>query len=80
MGEAMANGKTERRRGRALWGAGIVAVALAAGLYLTPYGGFALHGLPVGAGVAAELACSGVFVSDRRWTMWCATTFCACRR
>lgn len=48
-----------------LWGAGIVVAAIAAVLTLTPYGGFVVHGLPVGAGVAAELACSGVFVSNR---------------
>lgn len=44
---------------------GVAVLALAGFLYLTPYGGFVVHGLPVGAGVAAELACSGVFVSDR---------------
>lgn len=44
---------------------GVAAAGLAAFLYATPYGGFVTHGLPVGAGVAAELACSGVFVSDR---------------
>ena len=38
---------------------------LAAG-YFTPYGGFAINGPTVGAGVAAELTCAGVFVSNRK--------------
>ena len=46
-------------------GLGAIMAAILAAAFLTPYGGFILHGLPVGAGVAAELACSGVFVSDR---------------
>lgn len=32
----------------------------------TPYGAFAIHGPSVGAGVAAQLACAGVFVSHRK--------------
>ena len=59
-----ANGMTGRLGHPALWLGAVVALVAAVG-YLTPYGGFAIHGLPVGAGVAAELACSGVFVSDR---------------
>ena len=34
--------------------------------YFTPYGAFAVHGPTVGAGVAAQLACAGVFVSHRK--------------
>src|SRR5579862_4729920 len=34
--------------------------------YFTPYGSFAIHGPSVGAGVAAEIACAGVFVSHRK--------------
>ena len=55
---------TDWLRRPGLWLGAVVALVATAG-YLTPYGGFAIHGLPVGAGVAAELACSGVFVSDR---------------
>ena len=55
---------TDWLRRPSLW-LGAVAVLVAAAGYLTPYGGVAIHGLPVGTGVAAELACSGVFVSDR---------------
>ena len=51
-------------RRRRLWVASI-AVLLLAGAALSPYASYAIHGLPVGAGVAAELACAGVFVSDR---------------
>lgn len=47
-----------------LWLGGILAVALAIG-YLTPIGPFAINALPVGAGVSAQLACGGVFVSGR---------------
>lgn len=53
------------RLGRAsLWLGAVLAVVLAVG-WLTPYGGFALNMLPVGAGVSAQLACGGVFVSGR---------------
>jgi hypothetical protein len=48
-----------------LWLGGILLAILAAG-YLTPYGGFAINGPTVGAGVAAELTCAGVFVSNRK--------------
>ncbi|HTT98992.1 MAG TPA: serine hydrolase [Rhizomicrobium sp.] len=48
-----------------LWLGGILLVILAAG-YFTPYGGFAINGPTVGAGVAAELTCAGVFVSNRK--------------
>ncbi len=50
--------------GRRLWFALIAALVLV-GVVLSPYASYAVHGLPVGAGVAAELACAGVFVSDR---------------
>ncbi len=42
----------------ALIGAGVVA--------FTPYGSLAIHGPSVGAGVAAQMACAGVFVSHRK--------------
>jgi CubicO group peptidase (beta-lactamase class C family) len=48
-----------------LWLGGLLLVLLAAG-YFTPYGGFAINGPTVGAGVAAELTCAGVFVSNRK--------------
>ncbi len=48
-----------------LWLGGILLVVLAAG-YFTPYGGFALNGPTVGAGVSAQIACAGVFVSGRK--------------
>jgi CubicO group peptidase (beta-lactamase class C family) len=48
-----------------LWLGGVLLVILAAG-YFTPYGGFFLNGPSVGAGVAAELTCAGVFVSNRK--------------
>jgi CubicO group peptidase (beta-lactamase class C family) len=51
-------------RGAGLGAAAIVLLALAAG-YFTPYGGFVVHGPAVSAGVSAELACAGVFVSNR---------------
>jgi CubicO group peptidase (beta-lactamase class C family) len=47
-----------------LWIGGVLLAIMAAG-YFTPYGGFAINGPTVGAGVAAQLACAGVFVSDR---------------
>ena len=49
-------------------GIGVGALALiGAGVgYFTPYGAFAVHGPSVGAGVAAEIACAGVFVSHRK--------------
>src|SRR5690349_4425551 len=49
-------------------GIGVGALALiGAGVgYFTPYGPFAIHGPSVGAGVAAEIACAGVFVSHRK--------------
>ncbi len=47
-----------------LWIGGILLALLAVG-YFTPYGGFVINGPTVGAGVAAELTCAGVFVSDR---------------
>lgn len=34
--------------------------------YFSPYAAFARNALPVGAGVAAQLACAGVYVSDRK--------------
>lgn len=34
--------------------------------YFTPYGPFAINGPTVGAGISAQLACAGVFVSDRK--------------
>ena len=43
---------------------GIAIVVLGIG-YFTPYGAFAVTALPVGAGVSAQLACGGVFVSNR---------------
>lgn len=48
-----------------LWCAAIAAAA-AVFLYATPYGAFALNGPSVSAGVSAELACGGVFVSGRK--------------
>ncbi len=42
----------------------VAAIALGVG-YFTPIGPFAVTALPVGAGFAAQLACGGVFVSDR---------------
>src|SRR3569832_1267715 len=49
-------------------GLGVAALALiGAGVgYFTPYGPFAIHGPSVGAGVAAEITCAGVFVSRRK--------------
>lgn len=46
----------------------VAVVVLGAGwlVWLSPYAPFARNALPVGAGVAAELACAGVYVSDRR--------------
>lgn len=52
------------RTALALLGA-LAAIVLAIGFF-TPYGPYVANGLPVGAGVAAELACSGVFVSGRK--------------
>jgi CubicO group peptidase (beta-lactamase class C family) len=43
---------------------GLAAVVLGVG-YFTPIGPFAVTALPVGAGVAAQVACAGVFVSNR---------------
>jgi len=48
-----------------LWLGGILLAILAVG-YFTPYGGFVMNGPTVGAGVAAELTCAGVFVSNRK--------------
>ena len=48
-----------------LWLGGILLVGLAIG-YFTPYGPFAINGPTVGAGISAQLACAGVFVSDRK--------------
>lgn len=48
-----------------LWLGGLLLVLLTVG-YFTPYGGFAINGPTVGAGVAAELTCAGVFVSNRK--------------
>lgn len=42
----------------------VAAIVLGVG-YFTPVGPFAVTALPVGAGVAAQLACAGVFVSNR---------------
>jgi CubicO group peptidase (beta-lactamase class C family) len=54
-----------RTLGRAgLWFGGILLAGLAIG-YFTPYGPFAINGPTVSAGVAAQLACAGVFVSNR---------------
>ncbi|HVZ68364.1 MAG TPA: serine hydrolase [Rhizomicrobium sp.] len=53
-----------RRRLVLAFGA-IAAVVLAIGI-LTPYGPYVVNGLPVSAGVSAQLACGGVFVSSRR--------------
>ncbi len=47
-----------------LWLGAILVLGLAIG-YLTPYGPFAVNALPVSAGVSAQLACGGVFVSGR---------------
>jgi CubicO group peptidase (beta-lactamase class C family) len=47
-----------------LWFGAVLGLILALG-YLTPWGAFAINGPSVGAGVAAQLACAGVFVSDR---------------
>lgn len=53
-------------------GIGLAAVVvLAAGFgvwvaYFSPYAAFARNALPVGAGVAAQLACAGVYVSGRK--------------
>ena len=44
---------------------GIAIVVLGVG-YFTPLGPFAVTALPVGAGVSAQLACGGVFVSGRK--------------
>ncbi|HVZ90675.1 MAG TPA: hypothetical protein VG843_03410, partial [Rhizomicrobium sp.] len=48
-----------------LWCAAIAAAG-AGFLYATPYGAFALNGPSVSAGVSAQLACGGVFVSGRK--------------
>ncbi|MEI9930356.1 MAG: serine hydrolase [Rhizomicrobium sp.] len=48
-----------------LW-IGVILLAVLAAGYFTPYGGFAINGPTVGAGVAAELTCAGVFVSHRK--------------
>lgn len=48
-----------------LWVGGILLAGLAIG-YFTPYGPFAINGPTVGAAVSAQLACAGVFVSDRK--------------
>jgi len=48
-----------------LWLGSFLLVLLAIG-YFTPYGGFAINGATVGAGVSAQLACAGVFVSNRK--------------
>lgn len=47
-----------------LWLGGVLLAVLALG-YFTPYGGFVINGPTVGAGISAQLACAGVFVSDR---------------
>jgi len=49
-------------------GFGVAALALiGAGVAtFTPYGPLAIHGPTVGAGVAAQMACAGVFVSHRK--------------
>ena len=47
-----------------LWLGAVALVVLGIG-YVTPVGPFAVTALPVGAGVAAQVACAGVFVSDR---------------
>jgi len=47
-----------------LWIGGVLLLILAIG-YVTPYGGFAINGPTVSAGVSAQLACAGVFVSNR---------------
>jgi CubicO group peptidase (beta-lactamase class C family) len=44
---------------------GVAVVVLGVG-YFTPLGPFAMTALPVGAGVSAQLACGGVFVSNRK--------------
>lgn len=47
-----------------LWLGGILLAGLAIG-YFTPYGAFAVNGPTVSAGISAQLACAGVFVSNR---------------
>lgn len=56
--------RKSRLRRRGAWIGGILVVILA-GLYFTPAGSFLVHAPSVGAGVAAEVACAGVFVSER---------------
>ena len=46
-------------------GLGVVAAIVLGVGYFTPLGPYAVTALPVGAGVAAQLACGGVFVSNR---------------
>jgi CubicO group peptidase (beta-lactamase class C family) len=51
-----------RRRGA--WIGGIIVLILA-GLYFSPAGPFLVHAPSVSAGVSAQIACAGVFVSQR---------------
>jgi CubicO group peptidase (beta-lactamase class C family) len=51
-----------RRAGFAV--AGVVVFGLGVGFF-TPYGAYAVHGPTVGAGISAQLACAGAFVSNR---------------
>ncbi len=59
----MADRKSWWRR-RGTWIGGILVLILSA-LYFTPAGPFLVHAPSVSAGVAAEIACAGVFVSER---------------
>lgn len=61
----MAEKKRSGRRKLALVLGVIVAGILAFGVF-TSYGPFVVNGLPVSAGVSAQLACAGVFVSGRK--------------
>lgn len=54
----------KRLRRFSVW-LGCLGALILAVSYLTPIGAYAVHGLPVTAGLAAKLTCSGVFVSSR---------------
>lgn len=60
----MAGKKRSWQRRLALVLGAVGAIILAIGVF-TPYGPFVVNGLPVSAGVSAQLACAGVFVSGR---------------
>lgn len=56
---------TEQRSRRGWLMAAAAVLVAAGGVALSPAGPYLVHALPVSAGVSAELACAGVFVSGR---------------